>query len=1050
VVVPFQNLSSDSSADWIGGGIAATIVTDFGRRNQMSAIRFNPLDAEADQSRWWASSFDNSDAVDAARRLGAKWVITGGYQLLDEKIRITSLLVDLEAETVGATVKVDGSVLDLFTLQDRVSAELMAGALFSFTANELREEPVERLPRPDRRRRNSGGALGSRRGTAPESPVPTANELREEPIERLPRPDRRRRNSGGALGSRRGTAPESPVPTANELREEPVERLPRPDRRRRNSGGTLGAGSGRGLESALEDRSDQLHGSQRLDLETENSEKQGDGDDAGLGFRNRRIEGPLAGRLLESELLFDSPDAQIINEEETVSNNFLLDRTVPEVGVATDAGILTGRPTVRPLRTELGPIVDGRLDDAIWQSASRIAEFVQRNPVEGEPATEQTDVYIAYDSQNIYFAFYAHYSDPSMMRANRVDRDQSFSDDTISVYFDPFLDQQRAYVFSVNGYGVQMDSIMNSRGGFSGGYSGVPRGDRSWDVLFESGGRIVEDGFTAEIAVPFKSLRYPQREPGMPHRWGFQIARSIRGKDETVVWSRYSRAISGFLPQMGLIEGMTNLSTSRNFEVMPTFTGIRFGSLDSAGRFNEMTDPEAGVNLKYGLTSNLTADVAFNPDFSQIESDRPQIEVNQRFPLFYSELRPFFLEGAEIFEMSGPVTFVHTRTIVDPDFGGKITGKVGKTTLGLLVANDAAPGNVESSDDPLFGKNANVLIGRARYDLYAESFLGAIFTNRDFLDSYSRLGGVDGNFRLGQTQSLGFLAVQTEHLDLDRIRSSGQMFDVNYRINGRNISGYVSAYTLSPGFKTNVGFIRRVDQKRVNGSIGYRWWPESWVINWGPRFNYGSNWNFDNVLEDTNARFGLRASFAKNLRFSFDITRDMERYRGISFDKRGYSLNGGVNTSRRYSFGGYYRYGDLIRYADNPFLGQGSNGSIYMTLRPASRFQSRINIGTSRLVDPRNADELVFDVKIYRVLTTYQMTDRLLFRNIAEYNTYQRTVGLNVLGTYRVNAGTVFYIGYDDHYQQGNLYDDELFPEELTLRQTNRAFFTKLQYLFRN
>jgi len=754
---------------------------------------------------------------------------------------------------------------------------------------------------------------------------------------------------------------------------------------------------------------------------------------------------------------------------ETVTGSITLGSDEPRLGVAANAGVLTGRPTVRPPRSQTGPTVDGRLDDVIWQSAARINEFVQRTPIEGSPATEDTDVYVAYDSQNIYIGVHAHYSDPSLVRANRSDRDQAFPDDTISVYFDTFLDQQRAYVFAVNGYGVQMDSIMNSRGGGGfggrgrggssmGGSTGLPRGDASWDALFESGGQLVDDGFTAEMAIPFKSLRYPQRDRDVPHRWGFQIARRINGKDETVLWSPYSRAISGFLPQMGVLDGMSNLSTSRNIEIMPTFTAIQFGSLDTSGGFPSSTAPEGGVNFKYGITSNLTADVAFNPDFSQIESDRPQIAVNQRFALFFAELRPFFLEGAEIFSMSGPVTFVHTRTIVDPDYGGKITGKIGKAQVGLLVVNDAAPGNLDAVSDPLYGQNANVLIGRARYDLYSESHIGAIFTNRDFLDSHSRLGGIDGNFRINRTQSFGFRAIQTEHQDLDQIQSSGQMFDVNYRMNTRHWNTFVSGYTLSPDFKTDIGFVRRTDQKRVSSSVGYRFWPESWILNWGPRFNYARNWNFNDIFEDENARFGIRASFAKNIRLSVDLRQDMERFAGVDFDKTAYSFGGSVNTSRKYAFGGFYRYGDEIRYSATPFLGRGASGSIFASVRPMPRFQSELNLNTSRLVDLRNHDELVFDVKIVRALATYQLTDRLLFRNITEYNTFQKTVGLNVLTTYRVNAGTVFFIGYDDHYQQSELLyadvdgdglSDQMFPQDMTLRRTNRAFFTKLQYLFR-
>ena len=482
------------------------------------------------------------------------------------------------------------------------------------------------------------------------------------------------------------------------------------------------------------------------------------------------------------------------------------------------------------------------------------------------------------------------------------------------------------------------------------------------------------------MAIPFKSLRYPQRDGDTPHRWGFQVVREIRGKDENDVWAPMSRGISGFLTQMGVLDGMTGVSTSRNIEIMPTFTAIQFGSLNTTnGDFvTKDTEPEGGVNLKYGITSNVTADVTFNPDFSQIESDQPQVEVNQRFALFYPELRPFFLEGAEIFDIRGPVTFVHTRTIVDPDYGGKITGKVGKTTMGLLVANDVSSGAIEDATDPAYGTSANVFVGRARYDLYSESYIGALVTTRGFLDSYSRVGLIDGSFRLGPTQSLGFRAAQADHRDLTGVDGSGQFFESNWRLNGRHWTAFVASYTLSPDFRTDVGFVRRVDQKRVQGRLGYSWWPESWITSWGPTFSTGRNWSFDDVLENEDV-----------------------------------------------------------------------SGGLFMTLRPVSRFQSEINLSTSRLIDPRNNDALVFDVKILRALNTYQLTDRFVLRNITEYDTFDKTVGVNMLVTYRVNAGTVFFVGYDDHYQQADLVVDELFPDTTVYTRTNRAFFTRLQYLFR-
>ncbi len=947
-VVPFTNISALPADDWVGAGIAETLTADLERLDAVSVVRGEGLIAEA---RALGAGMASSAAGDAerwmrevSRRRGAAWLVTGGYQRLGDRVRITARLIDTASGTVAGGARADGAADEIFTLQDRIGAEL-TGALVSQA--DAGRTAVQALP-PRAYRASEYGA-GNGNG-----------------------------NGNGMLPPRRMPSAAAVAPPAR----------PRP-----------------------------------APVETD-------------------VNGEIA--------LGGAP----------MSAGF---------GVAEGVGILTGRPTMRPPRARQQPRVDGRLDDAVWRNALHITDFVQQNPVEGAPATEATDVWIAYDSQNFYLAVHAHYSDPSLMRANRNDRDQAFEDDNIAIYFDTFLDQNRAYRFSVNGYGVQGDAVVNARGysrrargrrtgSYSMSRNQIPTGDSSWDALFDSGGQIVDDGFTAEMAIPFKSLRYPERDRDIPHRWGFQIVREVRGKDENQVWAPVTRNISGFLTQVGLLEGMTNLSMSRNLEILPTFTGIQRGSLDSRGDFvNKDPSPEGGLNVKYGITSNLTADVTVNPDFSQIESDLPQIEVNQRFALRYPELRPFFLEGAEIFQMLGPLTFVHTRTIVDPEFGAKLTGKVGNTTLGVIAANDEAPGRVEPGN-LAYGRKANNFVGRARYDLYAESYLGAIFTHRGFMDSHSTLGAVDGNFRVGQTQGVGFKLAQTDHRDMDGVSRQGQMVDLSYRLNSRHWNSFVAVYTLSPDFRHDVGFVRRVDTKRLYSRLGYNFWPESWIVNWGPSIQYGRNHNFANDLDDEDVRLGFNARFARNISFNADVREEMERYRGVNFHKRAVSVGGEVNTNRMLVFGGYYRQGDEVKYQENPYLGKGGSGSFFAALRPVSRFQSELNLSVSDFIDLRNGADTIFDVKILRTLSTYQFTDRFMLRNIAEYNTFDRKFGLNWLLTYRVNAGTAFYVGYDDHYQQadrlygdvdGDGFEDQLFPTLTFMQQTNRAVFTKVQYLFR-
>ena len=747
-----------------------------------------------------------------------------------------------------------------------------------------------------------------------------------------------------------------------------------------------------------------------------------------------------------------------------VTGGLALGDEPPRIGVAAGVGVLTGRPMVRPPRTGVGPIIDGRLDDSVWSNAVRLTEFVQLAPRDGEPATEDTEVYIAYDSRNVYLGFYAHYADPGIMRASRAERDQARGDDYFSVYFDPFLDQQRAYVFAVNAYGVQADSILSSGpgrgglggGGSSGGLFGPPRGDSSWDALFTAAGLIVSDGFTAEMAIPFKSLRYPQHGELTPHRWGFQIARAIRGKSETVVWSPVARKVAGFLPQMGVLDGMTTLSTSRNIEILPTFTGLQLGSLSDAGGFdNDRLRPEGGINVKYGITSNLTADVAFNPDFSQIESDRPQIEVNQRFALFFPELRPFFLEGAEIFQTQGPVSVVHTRTIVNPLYGAKLTGKSGKTTIGLMYANDESPGELEDGRDS--GPSAQTFAGRVRYDLYSESYIGAIMTNRDLADSHNRVGGIDSNFRLGDTHSVAVSAMGSQDRDLEGVETSGYLFNTSFRKDGRNLRYALSQYAISPDFEADVGFVTRTDQQATSGLVSYRWWPAHWLVSWGPEISYLRSYNFNRVLEDENRSAGLNLLFAGNARVRAEFNRDMERFGGVDFLRSHYRMNGLI-SARLFTIRLGRSAGDHIFFDDvNPYLGYETGWNSLLSLRLVPRWRSQVSLNSSRFVDVRNDDDLVFDVKILRTFNTYQFTDRLLLRHIMEYNSFDRRLGLNLLFTYRVNAGTVFFVGYDDRYQQadrierdtdGDGLDDRFFFSE-DLRRTNRAVFTKVQYLFR-
>ncbi len=1024
-VLPFTNLSPDPEDAWLGDGIAETLTAELAAQG-LTVV--GPVGLPVAMTGGAVSVEDaGGDLGRLHRRLGARRAVTGSYQQIGRRLRINARIVDLPSAVVVHAARADGERHEIFALQDHIAAELAAGLSTGRFRTATLQPP--RLP-----------AAGGRRaavvppGPRDEPPLPfSAPASTRRPVEAAAAP--------GAV-ARREPAVTAPVPSAiagHEWAETAAigGALVGPEREK--TAPAPSAGAGRDASAT-----------------------------APTAATARRNPEPARGGVPGGA----SGGAAVPSPAGGTAG----------LGIASAAGILTGRPSVRPERTTTAPRIDGTLDDPVWERATRIAEFVQQRPLDGAPATEDTEVYVAYDNDNLYFGVHAHYSDPGLIRANRADRDQTFIDDTVALYFDPFLDQQRAYVFSVNGYGVQGDSLLESSaermpgggggGGGGGGRPGgggrspgsgrggmsaalaaslgaPPTGDLSWDALFESGARLVDDGWTAEMAIPFKSLRYPERRPGEPHRWGFQIVRTIFGKDEADVWSPVSRGLAGFLTQMGVLDGLTNLSTSRNLEILPTVTAIRIGSLDAAtGAFDEATHPEGAVNVKYGVTPNLTADFTYNPDFSQIESDTPQIEVNQRFPLFYPELRPFFLEGQEVFTVPGQVNLLHTRTIVDPRYGGKLTGKVGNTTLGVLVANDEAPGRRDDLPIDAVGKTSQVFVGRARYDLYAESSLGVMATGREFLDAYSRVAAVDGRFRLGRTSSLTMLYAGSQHRDEDGAERTGPTAHVAYNRQGRNLSYGASFDSVDPNFRTDTGFLQRVDTRTARANAAWRWWPDNLVSNWGPYASYGRIYDFGGILQDEQSGLGVRATLANGIITVANVNRDMERYGGIDFRKSSAFIGGGASASRRVSFGGFLNWGDQIRYHEtDPFLGRSVNTTVFANLRPTSRLSADLTLITSRLHDPMT-EELVFDVKILRTFTTYQLTNRLALRNIMEFNSLNRTLGANVLFTYRVNAGTVFFVGYDDHYRQGNLIDEVRFPTT-ALRQTNRAFFTKLSYLFR-
>ena len=273
------------------------------------------------------------------------------------------------------------------------------------------------------------------------------------------------------------------------------------------------------------------------------------------------------------------------------------------------------------------------------------------------------------------------------------------------------------------------------------------------------------------------------------------------------------------------------------------------------------------------------------------------------------------------------------------------------------------------------------------------------------------------------------------------------MYDVGFRRDARHLNYRVQYNVIDPDFDTLTGFVRRVDTRRLDTDVEYVWWPESWLISWGPGFSYLRNVDHAGFLQDEGFRADVNMRFAKNIFVRADGRRELERYRDVDFHKTRFRVTNSISSSRRFSVFYGFNWGDEIRFVDNPFLGRFFEYNLGVTVRPTSRLNARLDIDTSRFRNT-TTDQLEFDVKIFRALTTYQLTDRLLVRNILEHDTDTGEVGINLLFTYRVNAGTVFYIGYDDRLQESINFNDEHFLTT-EFQHQRRAFFTKLQYLFR-
>ncbi|HEX8557143.1 MAG TPA: DUF5916 domain-containing protein [Pyrinomonadaceae bacterium] len=634
---------------------------------------------------------------------------------------------------------------------------------------------------------------------------------------------------------------------------------------------------------------------------------------------------------------------------------------------------------VRIPRFETAPVIDGKLDEEVWKAGALFKDFYQFNPGDNVAPSQPTEVRIGYDSKFLYIAFRC-YDDPTKVRATIPKRDNVFGEDNVRVFLDTFNDQRRAYVLGFNPLGIQADGIHTEGQGL----------DLSVDIVMESKGALNPEGYAVEVAIPFKSLRY---EAGKGKQWGVHVWRNIdRNNDELDSWMPMARDASGTLNQAGRITGLEGISTERTIEFIPSVTlsqngvsvprylaGQRalmeaqgFAVPADGGRFvNRPLGLDPGLTAKFGINPNTTLDLAVNPDFAQVEADATVNTANQRFPIFFEEKRPFFLEGIEIFRTQ--IAAVHTRTIVDPDIAAKLTGKRGRTTYGFLFASDNAPGNLDddkrdfirATDDlsavrrrdeagrtsfaadlaeergsllRLVDRNATVGILRLKRDVGKENSVGFLGTAYNFADRSNYVGGFDARFRFNKQTTLEFQVLGTNARrcalaaapERDDCRTrNGAAYAYIFSQSKRHLWWDVNGAGRTAGYVSDVGFTRRVNTNNHNLNVGYTTEPrpKKRVVSWeiynylGTNFDWQrrlQNWTYEgqfgpNLQRQTYIRAGYNTGYERVFAYEFDETAFAGGRPEVSARSKNVFAFAGSAPTKRVSFNYFfgYRWGQL-------------------------------------------------------------------------------------------------------------------------------------------
>lgn len=754
---------------------------------------------------------------------------------------------------------------------------------------------------------------------------------------------------------------------------------------------------------------------------------------------------------------------------------------------------------IRPVTVPIN--IDGVIEEEVWSGAERFENFVENWPNEGQRPKVVTDGYVTHDDKNFYVAFICFEPNMKNLRARLSDRDALYQDDFVGINVDPFGAQVNGFEFFVNPLGIQADLTVDVSG----------NEDDSFDAVWESAAKIYDDRWTVEIKIPFQSLRFPNKpeQDWLIHFWRIYP----REQRYLYSWMPRSRDVSNQYSEAGHLKMTMTETPGKTVELLPYAVGSSTRSLKDKdadginGKWGKTQyDQNVGFNIKYGLSSNMTLDLAYNPDFSQIEADEGQISVNNTFALFFNEKRPFFLEGRDIFYVDNDINLLYTRTINNPLIAGKISGKAGKLSYGYITSYDENTPYImpfeENSVTVSTNKNSTTNVLRTKYELAKGTYVGFTGTDRRTGSGSNSAGTIDTKIRLDSKYTLSALAgISRTKEPTDSVLSADEITDVAFHsgghanssdFDGENYNGLLTRVTLdrtarnwgffawyndlSPGFRSENGFIRSNNIREAGAYNRYTlYFNEShpWLVRIEPRVQFNRKYNYDGQLKDWWINPQLFVQFKKQTYIWMGVAAiNNENFRGRQFNnihRVGFEagsqavklINGGFWTET-----GYYinREGNADD-ARNPLIkAKGFNFQTWLTIKPTSRLSDEFNYRQFNLWTHYGGDPLVSQ-HIFRNALSYQFTTRLFLRIIGEmsirdsYRTatdeddnyivgqtdhrHDKFFNVNPLLSYKINPFTVFFLGANIG-GRNKPYDNY---DGLTA--TNQSVFVKFQYFMR-